>query len=239
MGLRFGVLGPVQVLCDDDDVALPALKQRHLLTALLLQPNRAVPLNRLIPMLWGESPPRSVIANLRTYVSRLRRSLTPDGCPAPAPRIIAQHPGYLIVVNEGELDTQLFTAHQRRGAAALERGDLPVGLEEFTAALGLWRGDAAEDVPRVPELEPRLAALDEQRWTVVESHAQARLALGADESLVGELRTLLAENPVRERLWAFLMITLYRTGNAAGALEVYHQARRASNGDGVRRLKIR
>jgi pimeloyl-ACP methyl ester carboxylesterase len=43
---------------------------------------------------------------------------------------------------------------------------------------------------------------------------------------VGELGILVHQHPFRERLWAFLLVALYRSGRQADALAAYQQARR-------------
>ena len=55
----------------------------------------------------------------------------------------------------------------------------------------------------------------------------AELALGHHGSIAGELETLVAEHPLRERLQAQLMLALYRNGRQADALDRYTRARRA------------
>lgn len=78
--LRFGLLGPVEVRRNGRPVPLGSPKQRALLTALLLEPNRVVSIDRLVMAVWDEEPPRSAVANVRTYVNRLRgRSATATG----------------------------------------------------------------------------------------------------------------------------------------------------------------
>jgi predicted ATPase len=52
------------------------------------------------------------------------------------------------------------------------------------------------------------------------------LTLGGHGALVGELEGLVAEQPLRERLWGQLMLALYRSGRQADALQAFHRARK-------------
>ena len=61
---------------------------------------------------------------------------------------------------------------------------------------------------------------------MLEEHFEAALALGEHRELIPELRSALADNPFRERLWAHLMLALYRAGQQADALETFQEARR-------------
>src|SRR5206468_9419717 len=58
-----------------------------------------------------------------------------------------------------------------------------------------------------------------------ECRIDARLALGDHQLVVAEAQHLLSEHPLRERLWAALMLALYRCGRQGEALEAYQRCR--------------
>ena len=49
--------------------------------------------------------------------------------------------------------------------------------------------------------------------------------MGRHSTVVSELEALTARYPLRERLWAHLMLALYRRGRQAEALDAYQRAR--------------
>jgi len=57
--MEFRVLGSLEVVDHDGQVALGAPKQRALLAVLLLHRGEPVSADRLIDELWGERPPAS------------------------------------------------------------------------------------------------------------------------------------------------------------------------------------
>jgi class 3 adenylate cyclase len=90
----------------------------------------------------------------------------------------------------------------------------------------LW-GRAYGELAGVAVAQVEAARLAELRLAAVEGRVDAELALGGHGELVGELEALVAEQPFRERLWAQLMLALYRSGRQADALHVFQDARRA------------
>ncbi|WP_433497222.1 AfsR/SARP family transcriptional regulator [Sphaerimonospora sp. CA-214678] len=251
MGLWFGVLGPLQVARDGQAVRLGTLKQRLLLTVLLLERNRTVSLDDLVGALWEDRPPKSAVFNVRTYVNQLRQALrdpreekaresreekaresreekTRKGrARSPQLRIVGRRPGYSLVVDSGELDSVEFGRLLREGRAELARRAPRQALRRLSEALALWRGHPAEDVPRTLAVAGWLDSLEEQRCLALEAHAAARLTLGEHDTLITDLRDLLAVHPTRERLWGHLMLALYRSGDVAAALSAYTAARRS------------
>ena len=78
-----------------------------------------------------------------------------------------------------------------------------------------------------PFAQSEIARLVELRAEAVEARLDAELALGRSAELVGELVTLIAEHPFRERLRGQLMLALYRSGRQADALAAFRAAREA------------
>ena len=70
-----------------------------------------------------------------------------------------------------------------------------------------------------------IARLEELRTETIEERIAAELAGGRDADVVGELQTLVAQHPLRERLRGQLMVALYRAGRQAEALETMRAGR--------------
>ena len=79
----------------------------------------------------------------------------------------------------------------------------------------------------MPSAAGEIVRLEERRLAALEERTDADLAVGRHSDLVGDLETLVAEHPLRERLRAQLMLALYRSRRQAEALEVYQETRHA------------
>lgn len=210
------MLGPLEVLDDGRPLSIGGLKQRAVLAHLILQANRIVPAERLIDDLWGQDPPDTARNTLQSYVSRLRKVLG-DG------RIEGRGGGYVLSVAPEEVDLSRFESLVRRGKASL--GSDPSGAAATLAeALDLWRGPAFADLAEEPSLRGSIARMDELRLGATEHRIAAELALGRHSTMVSELEALTARYPLRERLWAHLMLAMYRSGRQAEALDAFQRA---------------
>ena len=105
----------------------------------------------------------------------------------------------------------------------LSDGDAEGARERLCAALGLWRGEPLADFAYERFAQREIARLREARLVALEDRIEADLALGGDGQLIGELESLVASNPLQERLRGQLMLALYRGGRQADALAVYRQ----------------
>jgi predicted ATPase/DNA-binding SARP family transcriptional activator len=215
---EFRVLGPVEVVRAGQPVRLGGRRQRSLLALLLVEPGRAISSDRLIDELWQDSPPRGAEGTLRVYVSRLRSALGENA-------LFARPPGYVLDIEAGLVDAWRFEGLYREGRDALARGASGLAADRLRAALALWHGPAFADVRDGGVVADEARRLDELRLVALEERIDAELSLGRHASLVAELERLVAEEPLRERLWRQLVLALYHSERQAEALEAYHRAR--------------
>ena len=144
-GLRFSVLGPLSAHSADAagghvlPLVLGPLKQRLLLGMLLCRPRTPVPLDLLTDTLWDGEPPRTARKNIQVYVSALRRLLDSVGA---GDRLVHQAGGYLLRVDDEELDALRFQRLVRAAREATYQNDLAQASGMLREALGLWRGRA-------------------------------------------------------------------------------------------------
>ena len=92
-------------------------------------------------------------------------------------------------------------------------------------ALAMFGGDILSGAGDGEWVIPHRARLEEVRLGLVEDQLAARLDLGAAGDVIGELEALVRVHPLREGLWALLMVALYRDGRQADALATYQRAR--------------
>jgi DNA-binding SARP family transcriptional activator len=210
--LRFGVLGPLTVTSGDGSpLFLRGNRLPALLSELLFNANRPVPISRLVEVLWGVQPPKSYVSNLHTYVSRLRERL--HGIPI---ELVAG--GYRITVDVEDLDLLMFHAEVQAGRDAT---DPATAAAHYRRALDQWRSSDFNQL----HLELEEVRLEAERIMVVEEWADAELAAGRAAAVIGELAAFVRLYPLRERFAAQLMTALARCGRRAEALAVYQRTR--------------
>jgi DNA-binding SARP family transcriptional activator len=213
--MEFRILGPLEVVDRGRVVSLGGPKQRALLGALLLTPNRAVSVDRLIDVLWPTGPPSATANALQFHVSQLRKALG-DG-----ELIVTREPGYLIRIEPDQLDLLRF---ERLVAEAIGT-EVERGSRLLTEALALWRGEPLPDLADDPASRAEVQRLEAARFAALELRIETDLGLGRHSQLVPELEALVHEHPLHERLSGALMQALYGTGRQADALDVYRKTR--------------
>ena len=159
--------------------------------------------------------------------------------------LVTRGHGYLLRVARGELDLDRFRAAVEEGREALAVGEAGRAAAILRDGLALWRGPPLADFAYEAFAQAAIAELEDLHLSALEERVEADLALGRQRDVVGELTSLVQQNPLRERVRAQLMLALYRSDRQAEALQVYQEFRRALSeqlgldpGPGLQQLEV-
>jgi class 3 adenylate cyclase len=212
-GVEIRLLGPLEVEVDGRAVEIRRQKQRALLALLALRAGEVVSTDRLVDELWGETPPKAAVGSLQNLVSELRKALG-------AEVLVTRSPGYVLNLERNAVDAHRFERLTREAQEASPE-QRATRLRE---ALALWRGPALTDVG-LEHATTEAARLEELRLAAWEDRLEGELELGRQSQAIGELESLVAKHPLRERPVGLLMLALYRAGRQVEALEAYRRSR--------------
>ena len=227
LDFRFHLLGPLEVTRGGREVPLRGIQQRAVLSYLLLRANTAVATSDLIKAVWEDDPPVTARKMLQNAVAGLRGVFAEAG-PGTA-RVLTHAPGYRLEVRPENIDLWCFQQLAEAGRARLAAGDWQAAATTIREALGLRRGPVLADLAETGIAWPELQAAENAWLATVEDYAEAQLALGQHQDVVGQLEAVAAgtRELARERLSGLLMVALYRSSRQADALAVYRRTRTA------------
>src|SRR5690606_15785418 len=179
--------------------------------------------DRLVDIVYGDAPPRQPHNAVQVLVSRLRRSLAAAG---DGLTIETTDAGYALVASdEVTTDLERFDAMVARARSRLD-DDPGAAVVDLRGALDLVRGEPLAGLPAEGWARAERSRVTEAQLAAVEARIDAELAIGGHAAVVPELEQLTREHPLREHLWAQLVLVLYRCGRQADALRAYQDARR-------------
>ncbi|WP_432839962.1 AfsR/SARP family transcriptional regulator [Dactylosporangium sp. CA-092794] len=223
--LAVSLLGLVKARRGGTALYLGTPRQREVLAVLALRSGMVMSVAQIVDAVWGPRRPPSVENMVHTYIGRLRRALEPQRQkPARATVLCSTRPGYTLAIAADAVDVNLFERDVRQARAARAAAQLPEALGHFQRAVARWCGPPLQEATG-PLAEAERARLAELHQDVLEEIAGIRLLLGDDENLVSELRWMLAEQPMRERLWELLLVALGQSSRRAEALTAFQDAR--------------
>ena len=201
--MQVQLLGGVGAVAGDGSrLDVGPAKCQAILALLALSVGEAVPVPRIIEVVWGADPPRTAEKTLQSYMTRLRKALGQDS-------IVRVGNAYRLDVAPNAVDVIRF-----RGRLA---------AEDIDGALSEWTGTPLAGL-RVDGLSPAVDGLIEQWLGAVENDLERRVEADAPAA-VAPLTELTSDYPFREGLWALLMTALYRSERQAEALGAYRTAR--------------
>ncbi|MEU4564475.1 BTAD domain-containing putative transcriptional regulator [Actinoplanes sp. NPDC023936] len=227
MGIRVGVLGPVELTRDGVPIPLTGMPQRVLLARLALAGGRPVSVAELIDALWEGEPPDNALGNLHSYVSRLRRHTGGDV-------IRRESGGYRLALTSddhaGDGDG-LDVDRVERLIARARHQPADLAAATLAAALDVWRGDPLSDVADRLAFAPDVARLAEWRRHLREECLDRRIDAGWAAEALPEIEALALAEPLRERPHLLLMRALHATGRTPEALAVVRAYRERMSAD--------
>ncbi|MEV4016795.1 AfsR/SARP family transcriptional regulator [Nonomuraea angiospora] len=198
-----------------DGVPLAAMWPKpSTLLALLLVSQGPLPHEHITAELWPSGGPASALANLRTYVTVLRRHL--------GGRAVRTWAGaYELALPGARLDETRFRALMACAEGAATAGEQAHALQQ---ALALWRGPALGGIARGPALDSWAERVDGHRRRAVHRLAELWLRAGRHATAQDLLRTHLLASPTDETASRLLMWALYQAGDSEAALAEYRRA---------------
>ena len=215
--LEIRLLGPFEVLASGTPADVGGSKRQALLAMLALRNGRVVDVDALVDGLWGEELPSAPRNALHHHIARLRAALGEES-------IVGSADGYAL--KGARVDGVRFEELLAETRSSLRDGDVPAAADAVASALALWRGSALQGLTGTAWFSAEARRLETLHVDALEEDFEVRLALGEHRELTPGLRSALADNAFRERLWGQLMLALYRSGRQADALETFQEARR-------------
>jgi SARP family transcriptional regulator, regulator of embCAB operon len=220
--LRFGLLGPLLMTVAGAPVALGTPKQRGVFAMLLINRNRAVGMESLIDAVWDQSPVPAARTSIQSYVSNLRRVLGTAGLD-PYKVLAGAPPGYRLDVADGDCDLDRFITAKAAGMGAAAAGRFEQASSYLSAALDEWRGPVLDDLHNFVFVNEFATAVMEDYMLAHITRAEAEIACGRANAVIGDLEALAAKHPYREPLWAKLITAYYVAERQSDALEAYRR----------------
>lgn len=215
--LRVGVLGPLQVERDGAQVSLRP-RERQLLAALALDPERGWSIDDLIGAIWSDEVPATAAKALHNHIARTRRTLGAE--------IVSTVDGGYTLGGDVAIDARLAEADYERGLSALVGRRPDHALERFQTALGAWRGVPFPELPNLLDASierERLASL----LALLEEHLAATLlVLGRPTEAAAAATSIVHRDPFRERGWLLLALSQYRDEQRRASLQTFARCRR-------------
>ncbi len=224
MGLRIYLLGPLRV--ERDGTLLPerawrSRQERRLLVALISTRTVPIPAVRLIEWFWPTTDAETASVTLRSAISSLRRTLSPNASRASNQYIQTRSGGYRWNHSaDAWIDLEVFYA-------CSEPTDQPRAEADLEQAIALYRGDLYEDEPDARWLFAARGQVRERFLRAAAELAERQISRAAFREAVRTAQHGLAFDPLCEPLCRSLMQAQTLLGDVAAALQSYERFRLA------------
>src|SRR4051794_40394969 len=190
--VRFRILGSIEVASAQGPTPVGGRRQLALLAFLLVHANREVSTDQLIDALWSDQPAEGAAKRLHVAVNRLRATLDGTGGPEDGGTLRTVNGGYLLAVEPGEVDSDLFRALIADGQGALSVGRPTDAAIVLRTALAMWRGPPLAEVAFQDFAHDEIRRLEQLRLDAVELAIDAGLASGRHREVLADIEAHLS-----------------------------------------------
>jgi DNA-binding SARP family transcriptional activator len=221
--IRVRLFGTTSVVLADGSTVtdLGGVKPRQVLEILALSVGSPVSKDRLVEALWGDTPPRTYLGTLESYISLLRRRLGVARGRGSA--LATTSNGYLLDPALVEVDVAVFRAAVSAGPTpALEA---LAGLEGLEAAVGSVGGELLASEPYAGWAAEERSRFEMDYVQACNRAAGLALETGRGELAVEMARRAIGVDAMSEASWQLLIRGLAATGARAEALRAYLELR--------------
>ncbi|WP_214102716.1 AfsR/SARP family transcriptional regulator [Acrocarpospora catenulata] len=218
--MEFRILGQIQALSENGPIEIGWARERHILAILLLAPGQPVPVKSLISRIWDDDQASNARSQIHQNVARIRKWLPNGGA-----NLRNRAGAYVLDIAEESVDLHRFRMLRARARAVQATGDREQAIRLLREASLLWRGEPLSGLTGSWADRTR-EVIEEELLSALIERADLELQIGLHADLVGELRDLIVQYPLNERLVEMQMLALYRSGRLAEALAVYRDTQR-------------
>ncbi|MEV6374198.1 AfsR/SARP family transcriptional regulator [Micromonospora musae] len=219
--MEFGILGPLSIRSGPSSIHLSGDRNRKLLAALVLNVNRAVPIDRLIDVVWDEQPPATARQQVQNRLGQLRSMLALDDT---GQRIIRHGTSYVLEAAEERVDAFRFRAICAEANSTSHGGEFERAIGLLRDALSLWRGPVIQDITS-PTLNAEKSAWEEAKLRAVERLVTLEFARGHHSVMIPDLHAWARQYPYHEKLHCHLAEALHTGSRTAESLQVLARLR--------------
>ncbi|MCR3752948.1 DNA-binding transcriptional activator of the SARP family [Lentzea californiensis] len=215
--MEFRMLGPLECWHANTSVPLGDQQQRFILVVLLLHANKPVSPERLTETVWPDNPERRTL--VRGYINKLRKAFEHTDA-----AIDTTPTGYVLRVDENQIDTVRFDRLRAQAAQALRNNDQRKAVDLLCAAVDLWRGRFLEDIDIDRVGGAAVISPAESFADALGDVAELELLVGDHRSARDRMRRALPKDPANQRYAELLMRALIAGADGVGAIRVYKNA---------------
>lgn len=205
---EISVLGPIEVAGPRGREPVGGLRARRFLGLLAVELGRAVPIDRILEVVWPDRRPPGV-SGVHSIATRVRALVGADA-------IALEDHSYALAVPPSIVDAVRFE-DAVIGAAAEVDHDPEAALATANDALSMWRGQPYGELAGDDPFRLEAIRLTELRYAGCETVAAGALAAGLGERAIMAAEQLTSEVPYRDRGWQLLVEALWTSGRRVEA----------------------